>query len=92
MNPYDAVLIDLISTTTGNGKLAKMIDQQKNGQQLKGVDRALVQLLITLKQNILNGSIEWEQVYYRAIALSVDTINLREIHKHDGEVGRDYPI
>lgn len=45
-----------------------------------------------LKQSILEGKDYLEPIYHRAIALAVDTINLREIHKNDdGNIGVGYP-
>lgn len=92
---HDLVIIDLITYTTGNHLLAKEIDDRKKIglaeygtylQAFNGRDcetdaiEEIVDMICYLKQGIMEGKNYLEPIYYRAIALAVDTINLREIN------------
>ena len=79
INLYDAVRIDVYSIGTARAqKLAAVVERQQNLYNDTALDRSLVQLLITLKSYILDGSIEWESTYQKAINFAIDTIALRD--------------
>ena len=85
INLYDAVRIDVYSIGTARAqKLAAVIERQQNLYNDTALDRSLVQLLITLKSYILDGSTEWESTYQKAINFAIDTIALRDT-KSKGE-------
>jgi hypothetical protein len=92
---HDLVIIDLITYTTGNHLLAKEIDDRKKIglaeygtylQAFNGRDcetdaiEEIVDMICYLKQGIMEGKDYLEPIYHRAIALAVDTINLRAIN------------
>ena len=105
---HDLVIIDLINVTGDFNLLAKEINDRKaiglaeygtplqafNGRDCeKDAIEEMVGSICYLKQGLIEGKFYLEPAYHRAIALAVDTINLREIHKgDDGNIGVGYPI
>lgn len=93
---HDLVIIDLIGTgLNGNDLLMREINDRKaiglaeygtplqahNGRDCE-VDaiEEMADMICYLKQGLMEGKSYLESIYYRAIALAVDTINLREIN------------
>lgn len=92
---HDLVIIDLIGTgLSGNDLLMKELNDRKaiglaeygtplqtfNGRDCeKDCIEEMADAICYLKQGILEGKTYLEPIYYRAIALAVDTINLRVI-------------
>ena len=92
---HDLVIIDLINVTGDFNLLAKEINDRKavglaeygtplqafNGRDCeKDAIEEMVDMICYLKQGILEGKIYLEPIYHRAIALAIDTINLRAIN------------
>ena len=93
---HDLVIIDLIGTgLSGNELLMKELNDRKaiglaeygtplqahNGRDCeKDAIEEMADMICYLKQGILEGKTYLEPIYHRAIALAVDTINLREIN------------
>lgn len=92
---HDLVIIDLINVTGDFNLLAKEINDRKavglaeygtplqafNGRDCeKDAIEEMADMICYLKQGILEGKTYLEPIYHRAIALTVDTINLKAIH------------
>jgi len=93
---HDLVIIDLIDFIAGGRELLmKEINDRKaiglaeygtplqahNGRDCeKDAIEEMADMICYLKQSIMEGKNYLEPIYYRAIALAVDTINLREIN------------
>jgi len=93
---HDLVIIDLIGTgLSGNELLMKELNDRKaiglaeygtplqahNGRDCeKDAIEEMADMICYLKQGIMEGKTYLESIYHRAIALAVDTINLREIN------------
>lgn len=92
---HDLVIIDLIQASDGHALLAKELWERKaiglaeykiplqanNGRDCeRDCIEEMADSICYLKQGILEGKTYLEPIYHRAIALAVDTINLREIN------------
>lgn len=80
MDIRDAVILDLIPSTREYCELAKIIEAEKGLHTPNAISRDMVYLLCSLKQGILEGKTYLEPIYHRAIALAVDTINLKAVN------------
>ena len=105
---HDLVILDLTGLHSGTNLLCmevwnrKAIGLAEYGTPLQAFNgrdcetdaiEEMADMICYLKQGILEGKTYLEPIYHRAIALAVDTINLREIHKgDDGNIGVGYPI
>jgi hypothetical protein len=98
---HDLIIIDLIGTgLSDNDLLMKELNDRKaiglaeygtplqafNGRDCeKDAVEEMADMICYLKQGILEGKTYLEPIYHRAIALAVDTINLRAIHAESEE-------
>lgn len=99
---HDLVIMDLIASLHGGNELLckelwsrKAIGLAEYGTPLQAFNgrdcekdaiEEMADMICYLKQGIMEGKDYLQDVYWRAIALAVDTINLRAVHSDDSKI------